>query len=249
MTAAADGRETADETRLVAEGIVTGYEAHEVLHGVSIESREGITCIFGPNGSGKSTLLKAINGILPVWEGEVRFGETSLTDLDPEEIVRSGVVTLPQGGGVFTTLTVRENLKLGGFIVEDQDVVRERMDHVLNTFPDLEGKLDAKTKSLSGGQQMMVSLGRSMMTGADIYLMDEPSAGLAPTLVEEAFELIETLIDQGAHVIVVEQNVRAALPLAEYVYILAEGEMQFAGPPSELADRDELLEVYLGIGG
>jgi branched-chain amino acid transport system ATP-binding protein len=233
---------------LVAEDVVTGYDRQEVLHEVSVRSRDGVTCVFGPNGSGKSTLLKAMNGVVPVWSGTVRYGDRDVTNAAPEEIVAAGVATLPQGGGVFGTLTVGENLRVGGFTVEDPAVVDERIDEVLSVFPDLREKLGDRANSLSGGQQMMVSLGRAMMTGADTYLLDEPSAGLAPALVDDAFDLVERFVDRGARVILVEQNVTAALRLADHVYILAEGEVRFDGPPTDLSDEDELMELYLGIG-
>lgn len=127
-------------------------------------------------------------------------------------------------------------------------VLGSRIDDVLEVFPDLRAKLDDKASSLSGGQQMMVSLGRAMMTGADTYLLDEPSAGLAPALVDDAFELVARLVDRGAQVLLIEQNVNAALRLADHVYILAEGDLQFDGPPADLSDEDELMELYLGIG-
>jgi branched-chain amino acid transport system ATP-binding protein len=237
-----------DPPVLVAEDVVTGYDQHEVIHEVSVRSHDGVTCIFGPNGSGKSTLLKTMNGVVPVWSGSVRYGGRGLTDETPEDIVKTGIATLPQGGGVFGTLTVEENLRIGGFTVEDPDVLDGRIDDVLEVFPDLREKLDAKASSLSGGQQMMVSLGRAMMTGADTYLLDEPSAGLAPALVDDAFDLVSRLVERGARVLLIEQNVTAALRLADHVYILAEGELQFDGPPADLSDEDELMELYLGIG-
>nr|WP_255666464.1 ATP-binding cassette domain-containing protein [Haladaptatus sp. DYF46] len=212
-----------------------------------MSSHPGVTCIFGPNGSGKSTMLKTLNGVVPIWSGTVRYGDREITDLDPEEIVTTGIATLPQGGGVFESLTVAENLRVGGFTESDGDVLARRREEVIEAFPDLEAKLDVKTRSLSGGQQMMVSLGRAMMTGADTYLLDEPSAGLAPALVDDAFDLIETLVERGSRVILIEQNVSAALRLADYVYILAEGDLQFEGVPDELADEEELIELYLGL--
>lgn len=237
-----------DPPTLVADDVVTGYDQHEVLHEVSVRSHDGVTCIFGPNGSGKSTLLKTMNGIVPVWSGTVTYGDRDITDATPEDIVKTGIATLPQGGGVFGTLTVEENLRVGGFTVNDATVVDGRIDDVLEVFPDLRAKLDDKASSLSGGQQMMVSLGRAMMTGADTYLLDEPSAGLAPALVDDAFELVARLVDSGAQVLLIEQNVNAALRLADHVYILAEGDLQFDGPPADLSDEDELMELYLGIG-
>jgi len=233
--------------RLVAEDVEAGYDQHQVLHGISFESRDGVTCIFGPNGSGKSTFMKTLNGVVPVWSGSVTYGGTDITGMKTEDIVTEGIVTLPQGGGVFGSLSVDENLRLGGFTVPDDEVVADRKREVLDVFPALEDKLGQKARDLSGGQQMMVSLGRAMMTGADTYLLDEPSAGLAPQLVDDAFDLVERLVDRGAQVILIEQNVRAALRLADHVYILAEGRVQFDGPPSDLAEEDELMELYLGL--
>jgi branched-chain amino acid transport system ATP-binding protein len=232
---------------LVAEDVVTGYDDQEVLHGISFENREGVTSIFGPNGSGKSTFLKAVNGVVPVWSGRVRYGDIDLTGRPPEETVTNGIATLPQGGGVFDSLSVEENLRVGAFTVGDGETVERRVEEVLDAFPVLEDKMGDKARNLSGGQQMMVSLGRAMMSGADTYLLDEPSAGLAPQLVDDAFDLVTTLVDRGARVVLVEQNVSAALRITDYVYIFAEGEVQFHGEPTDLADEDELMNLYLGL--
>jgi branched-chain amino acid transport system ATP-binding protein len=232
---------------LSATGIEAGYDQHQVLNGITFESRDGVTCIFGPNGSGKSTFLKTLNGIVPVWDGKITYGNTDLTMTKPENIVTHGIATLPQGGGIFGSLSVKENLLIGAFTVDDDAAVKNRMAEVIEVFPALEGKVGQKAKDLSGGQQMMVSLGRAMMTGANTFLLDEPSAGLAPQLVDNAFGLIERLVNRGAQVILIEQNVRAALRLADYVYILAEGEVQFDGPPNDLSEEDELMELYLGL--
>ena len=238
----------ADPDRLVAEDVVTGYGSSEILHGVSVRSHDGVTCIFGPNGSGKSTLIKALNGIVPVWSGSVSYGDTDLTDYNANQVVESGIVTLPQDGGLFPNLTVRENLKMGGYTVDDKSAVEDRIDEALAAFPDLEDKLPNKAKSLSGGQQMMLSFARAMVSDSDVYLLDEPSAGLAPALVDDVIEQVRTLVDHGAQIMLVEQNVRAALRIADHVYILAQGEKQFDGPPSELSEEDELIELYLGLG-
>lgn len=243
-----DPDETENEVpTLSATAVEAGYDQHQVLHGISFESREGVTCIFGPNGSGKSTFLKTLNGLVPVWNGTITYGETDLTETKPEDIVTHGIATLPQGGGIFGSLSVEENLLVGAFTVSDKEAIAERKAEVIDVFPALEDKLDQKARDLSGGQQMMVSLGRAMMTGADTFLLDEPSAGLAPQLVDDAFGLIERLVDRGAQVVLIEQNVRAALQLADYVYILAEGEVQFHGPPTELSEEDKLMELYLGL--
>lgn len=239
--------DTEDVPLLVAEDIEAGYDRSQVLYDIDFKSRQGVTCIFGPNGSGKSTFLKCLNGVVPVWSGSVRYGGEELTQLRPEEIVTQGIVTLPQGGGIFGNLSVDENLRVGGFTVNNRDVIEARMEEILDAFPVLQDKLGQKARDLSGGQQMMVSLGRAMMTGAGTYLLDEPSAGLAPQLVEDTLELIDRLVERGARVILVEQNVRAAMTLADHVYILAEGKVQFEGPPDDLSEEEQIMDLYLGI--
>ncbi|OYR83033.1 ABC transporter [Halorubrum ezzemoulense] len=240
--AASDG-----ESWLVGENLVSGYGNHRVVDGVSVESRDGVTCVFGPNGSGKSTLLKTLAGVVPAWEGTVRHRGADLTGNRPAENVHRGVTMLPQDGGIFGNLTVRENLLLGGYTVDDGAVREERFDEVLSAFPELEGKLDEKGQSLSGGQQMMLSYGRAMMTGAEVYLLDEPSSGLAPSLIDQVFEMTRRLVESGAQVVLIEQNVREALRIADYVYILAQGQLQFEGTPDDLTDEDDLVELYLGL--
>ena len=237
----------ADRSRLVGRNIVTGYGSSEILHGVSVESHDGVTCIFGPNGSGKSTLIKALNGMVPVWSGSVTYGERDLTEMGPNEVVASGIITLPQDGGLFPNLTVRENLRLGGYTVSDKSAVDDRMEEALDAFPALRDKLSAKARALSGGQQMMVSFGRAMVSDSDVFLLDEPSAGLSPALVDSVIDQVRTLVAHGAQIVLVEQNVRAALRIADHVYILAQGETQFDGPATDLSEEDELIELYLGL--
>jgi branched-chain amino acid transport system ATP-binding protein len=236
-----------DDAWIVGEDLVSGYGNHTVVDGVSIESRDGVTCIFGPNGSGKSTLLKTLAGVVPAWEGQVRHRGTDITANSPAENVAEGITMLPQDGGIFGNLTVHENLLLGGYTVGESAVREERLDEVLEAFPELADKLEAKGRSLSGGQQMMLSFGRAMMTGAEVYLLDEPSSGLAPSLMDEVFEMTRRLVDSGAQVLLIEQNVREALRVADYVYILAQGQLQFEGTPDKLTDEDDLVELYLGL--
>lgn len=236
-----------EPNKLVASNVVTGYGNHTVIDGVSIESHPDITCIFGPNGSGKSTLMKALIGAVPVWEGAIRYGEHDITTASVHENLEAGLVMLPQDGGIFGTLTVRENLLLGGYRVSESERRRERMDTVFEAFPILEEKQGDPANSLSGGQQMMLSFARAMMTGADMFLLDEPTSGLAPTLIDDVFDMIDVLLEQDAQVILIEQNVREALRIADHVYILAQGQLQFDGEPSELLDDDDLVELYLGL--
>lgn len=245
---AVDSDERSDGPAITATDVVTGYGNHEVVHGVSLESRDGVTCILGPNGSGKSTVMKSINGQVPVWSGSVTYGDVDLTELGPLETIEEGIATLPQEGGVFTTLSVEDNLRLAASnVLDDKDDVARNLEKVLEEFPVLEEKLGQKAGDLSGGQQMMVSFGRAMMTDADVYLLDEPTAGLAPSLVDDVMDLIDVLVDDGAQVLLIEQNVKAALQRSDYAYILAQGDLQFEGTPSELTDEDELMDIYLGL--
>jgi branched-chain amino acid transport system ATP-binding protein len=233
--------------RLVAEDVVTGYGNHTVIHEVSVQSRPGVTCIFGPNGSGKSTLINALNGSLPIWSGSLRFGDEDIDGVPAYELVEKGVVTLPQDGGLFPSLSVEENLKIGAHTIDDEDVIQQQLEETYEELPLLEDKRKAKAGSLSGGQQMILSFGRATMLDADIYLLDEPSAGLAPSLINDVIDMIEGLVDRGAQVVLVEQNVQAALRVADYVYLLVQGELRFEGTPEDLSQRDRLLDVYLGI--
>lgn len=236
-----------DEPWIVGENLVSGYGSHRIVDDVSVESRDGVTCIFGPNGSGKSTLLKTLAGVVPAWEGQIRHRGTDVTGNSPADNVERGITMLPQDGGIFGNLTVRENLLLGGYTVDERSVREERLEDVLAAFPELEDKLNARGRSLSGGQQMMLSYGRAMMTGAEVYLLDEPSSGLAPSLIDQVFEMTRRLVDSGAQVMLIEQNVREALRVADYVYILAQGQLQFEGSPDDLTDEDDLVELYLGL--
>ncbi|MFT4947310.1 MAG: branched-chain amino acid transport system ATP-binding protein, partial [Natronomonas sp.] len=247
LAAALESSDAGDGHGLVARDVVAGYGSHVVLDGVSVESRDGVTCVFGPNGSGKSTLLKAIGGVVPVRSGTVEYGDRTITNAEPHEIVRTGITTVPQTDRVFRGLSVRENLLLGATPVDDESIVEDRMDTVLDVFPALESSLSAPANSLSGGQQVMLGVARGMMTGADVYLLDEPFSGLAPSKIDEVFEVVRTLVETEAQVILVEQHVREALSIADHVYVLAQGEIQFDGPPADLRDADEVVDLYLGI--
>ncbi len=246
VTAATRPDHTA-ESWIVGENLTSGYGSHRVVDNVSVKSRDGVTCIFGPNGSGKSTLLKTLAGVVPTWDGQIQHRDTDITGNSPADNVSRGITMLPQDGGIFGNLSVRENLLLGGYTVADQDVRESRLTKVIESFPELESKLQSRGRSLSGGQQMMLSYGRAMMTGAEVYLLDEPSSGLAPSLIDQVFEMTRRLVDSGAQVLLIEQNVREALRVADYVYILAQGQVQFEGAPGDLSDEDDLVSVYLGI--
>jgi branched-chain amino acid transport system ATP-binding protein len=235
---------------LAAIDVVAGYGKQEVVRGVSLTAEAGaITCIFGPNGSGKSTLLKAIAGALPLWRGDVLIDGHSVGRATVHEMVGRGVAMMPQGGGVFARLTVVENLRMGGFAVADPRQVEDRIAAALNEYPSLKRRIGVAAGSLSGGEQMMLAMARALVSEPRFILLDEPSAGLSPALVSEALNRVRALAQRGIGILMVEQNIREALPMADHVYILAAGQTQFEGVPRDLSSDHEIMEIYMGHRG
>jgi branched-chain amino acid transport system ATP-binding protein len=227
--------------------LVTGYGKQEIVHGVSLSAHPGqVTCVFGPNGSGKSTVIKAIAGLLPAWSGRIRLGDQDLTALPVHETVRHGVVMMPQGGGVFPRFTVVENLRMGGYSLADQTRVEERIEALIADYPNLQRRRNVAAGSLSGGEQMMVAIARALVPDPAFVLLDEPSAGLSPALVTETMHRVEALRERGVGVVMVEQNIREALPVADSLYILAGGQRRFAGTPQDIRDDRQLMDLYMG---
>ncbi|QPC42039.1 ABC transporter ATP-binding protein [Kaustia mangrovi] len=232
---------------LTVDNLVTGYGKQEIVHGVSLTARRGeITCVFGPNGSGKSTVIKAVAGALPAWDGRIRLGEDDITGLAVHEVVRRGIVMMPQGGGVFPRLTVEENLRMGGYSLADGRAVERRVDALIGQFENLKRRRRVAAGSLSGGEQMMVAIARALVPEPSFILLDEPSAGLSPALVSETMERVKALRELGVGVVMVEQNIREALPVADRILILASGNEQFSGTPDEIRDDDQLMALYMG---
>lgn len=232
---------------LVAENVVTGYGKQEIVRGVSLTAEAGrITCIFGPNGCGKSTLLKAIAGALPVWSGTTRLGDITLSNLPVHEVVRHGLVLMPQGGGVFPRLTVIENLRMGGYAIADGRLVERRIEALIDQYPSLARRRRTAAGSLSGGEQAMLSLARALVSEPRFILLDEPSAGLSPAMVNETLERITALTVQGIGILMVEQNIREAMPIADRIYILAAGEKRFEGSPQDVRDDRQIMDIYMG---
>lgn len=229
------------------DGVDAGYGENQVLHGLTmaVES-DRVNCIIGPNGSGKSTALKTIAGLLDVWDGSITLRGEDITHASTRDIVKAGVALLPQGGRVFADMSVKENLRAGAYLVDDGDELARRYEHIWETFPDLVDRQSARAGDLSGGQQMMVAMGRSLMADPDLILLDEPSAGLAPHLVEEMFEHVATLKDSGMDMLIIEQNVRMVLDITDYVYVFDQGQVAFEGDKDELTSDEQIIEMYLG---
>jgi branched-chain amino acid transport system ATP-binding protein len=230
---------------LQARDVVSGYGAAEIVHGVSLDvDYDEIVCIIGPNGAGKSTVVKAIFGLIDVWSGTVRLDGKDITDTPPEEMPGMGVGYVPQTENVFPNLTARENLEMGAYVLDD--VPKESLEEVYELFPVLRERSDQRAGSMSGGQQQMLAMGRALMTDPSLLLIDEPSAGLAPELVEEVFDKIEGVNDAGTAVLMVEQNAREALRRSDRGYVLEAGENRFEGAGEELLENEEVEELYLG---
>jgi branched-chain amino acid transport system ATP-binding protein len=234
-------------TRLVADDVVTGYARVEILHGVSVSAGDGeVTCIFGPNGCGKSTLLKAIAGSIATWSGSVRLDDEDLTGMPAHEVVSRGLVLMPQGGGVFRQLSVRDNLRMGGYTLRSRRERDDRIEALLEEFPRLRDRMSVDAGDLSGGEQMMLAIARALAVRPRFMLFDEPSAGLSPRLAGEALERVAELAQRGVGVLMVEQNIREAMRVADRIYVLVGGTRRFEGRPADITDDRELMRLYLG---
>jgi branched-chain amino acid transport system ATP-binding protein len=231
----------------VATGISAGYGKVRILNDVSLTLEPGtIHCIFGPNGSGKSTLLKACAGIVPPWSGSLALDGHDLRALRPHEFIRNGIVAVPQNGGIFAELSVAENLTAGGLALTDQRAVRATIEAMDGRFAILGQKRAERAGSLSGGQRMLLAFARALVAQPRVLLLDEPSAGLAPAVVKEVFGLVRDLRAEGPAIMLVEQAVRDALPLADQITVLVQGEVAASGPGGTIGEAD-LARAYLGV--
>ena len=225
--------------------IVAGYGETEILHGVSIMIEKGhIVTIIGPNGSGKSTLLKAIFGLVKPKKGQVLFQGKDITGLAPETVVRRGLCYVPQSSNIFPSLSINENLEMGAFIRTDD--FRQRLEEMYLLFPDLAGRRKDRAGTLSGGQRQMLALARALMLDPALLLLDEPSAGLAPSMVGSVFEKILGINRSGVAILLVEQNAREALKLSSWGYILASGQNQLEDRGENLLNNPDVTRLYLG---
>lgn len=230
---------------LEAHNIETGYDEAQILFGVSIEVRDDeIATLIGPNGAGKSTLMKALFGLLNCWGGRVVFKDDEITNLQPHRVTRMGISYIPQLDNIFPSLTVRENLEMGAYILDDVPV--EALEDVYSRFPILEERQDQVAGSMSGGQRQMLAMGRGLMLDPDLMLIDEPSAGLAPHLVDDVFEKVVEIKESGTSILMVEQNASRALRISDRGYVLDAGENRFEDTGDALLENEEVRELYLG---
>jgi ABC-type branched-subunit amino acid transport system ATPase component len=230
---------------LAVDGVSAGYEQMEILHDVSIEVRPGeIVTLIGPNGAGKSTLMKTVFGLLRPRRGTIRLEGHEITGLAPSALVRRGLSYVPQVDNVFPSLTVEENLEMGAVVRTDD--FRARLEEVLALFPNLATKRRLKAGGLSGGERQMVAMGRALMLDPRLLLLDEPSAGLSPVLVDTVFEKIETINRGGVAILLVEQSAREALRRSHRGYVLAGGQVRLEGPGPALLENPDVGRLYLG---
>ena len=230
---------------LTVEGAVSGYGEMQVLNGVSLEvGQTEIVSIVGPNGAGKSTVMKLVFGLLEPWQGTVTFGGHDISGMAPEKLVRLGLSYVPQVDNVFPNLTVEENLEMGGFTREGS--LAEQKERVYELFPRLAERRRQRAGKMSGGERQMVAMGRALMLDPKLLMLDEPSAGLAPLLVDMIFERIVDINASGVAVLMVEQNAKKSLALADRGYVLATGQNQVDGPGKRLLDDPEVARLYLG---
>jgi ABC-type branched-subunit amino acid transport system ATPase component len=226
--------------------LVAGYvRGLPVVHGVSIEVDRGeIVTLIGPNGAGKSTLLKAIAGLIASEAGRLRLGGRDVTALPAHAAVVAGIGFVPQTGNVFTTLTVHENLTVGAHVIPG--ALNARLERAYDLFPPLAGRRALRARALSGGERQMLAIARALMTDPTVLMLDEPTAGLAPRVVEEVFRRLRGLADARIAVLMVEQNAKAALRVSDRGYVLAEGRNRFAGPARALLDDPQVAAAFLG---
>ena len=234
------------DAALSVRGLEAGYvPGVPIVRGVDLDLFAGeILTVLGPNGAGKSTLVRAIAGLVPRFAGDVRLGGQSLADLPPHKVVRRGFAYVPQVANMFAELTVDENLALGGYTLKGSREKHVR--RVFELFPDLVAKRSSKAGRLSGGQRQMVAIGRAMMVEPRVLALDEPSAGLAPIIVQQVFDMVRAVARAGVAVLVVEQNVRAALAAADRALILAEGKERLTGRSADVANDAAIARIYLG---
>jgi branched-chain amino acid transport system ATP-binding protein len=223
------------------------YGRVHALRGLSVRVGEGeIVAVLGNNGAGKTTTLASVSGVVPIRAGRIRaFGE-DITRAKPWDIVARGVIHVPEGRRIFSRLTIHENLQLGGYLVKDQRVVERRIDEVYELLPRLAERRGQQGGTLSGGEQQMLAVGRALVAGPRLLMLDEPSMGLAPLVVARIMELVQRINESGTSVLLVEQNARAALRIAHRAYVVENGEITLEGQAQELAADSRVIDAYLG---
>lgn len=232
---------------LKVDNLEVAYGNIKAIKGISLEVNQGeIVTLIGSNGAGKSTTLRAISGILKPRKGSITFNGERIDGVEGHEIVAKGICQSPEGRRIFPKMSVDENLDLGAFLRNDKAAIAEDRQRVLELFPRLQERIDQKAGTMSGGEQQMLAVGRALMGSPKLLLLDEPSMGLAPVLVDMIFETIEKINKQGTTILLVEQNALAALNVADRAYVLESGSIKMSGKSKDLISNDEVTKAYLG---
>lgn len=232
---------------LSVENLEASYGAVKALHGISLEVAEGeLVALLGVNGAGKSTTLKSITGVLRPVKGTITFAGEAITNKTPEKIVRRGISLVPEGRDIFGNLSVEENLRLGAFSSYKRDTYRADLEEVFELFPILKERYSQHGGLLSGGEQQMLAIARALMARPKLIMLDEPSLGLSPAMTDTIFALIARLRERGSTILLVEQNAERALEIVDRAYLLANGEVEFAGTAEELRRKVDIASVYFG---
>ena len=227
--------------------LVSGYGTVQILNGANMKvDKQSVVALLGGNGTGKSTILKAASGLIRSWKGTIEFNNEQIQNLPPHEIVARGLVQVTQGKDVFPAMSVTENLRLGGFILKTNQQLKDNLEKVFNYFPRLNERKDQLAATLSGGELQMLCIGRGLMSNPKMIMLDEPSAALAPQIVLDIFKNINRIRKDGLTVLVVEQNVRMALLLADYGYVIKDGVINVEGESKKLMYDESVKESYLG---
>ena len=222
-----------------------GYGGEDIIHGCDIEvDRNQIVVIVGPNGAGKSTAMKAMLGMISLKEGSLKLDGLDISKLTPQDRVAAGIAFVPQTMNIFSELTVEENLEIGAFLREDN--VKETIEEIYNLFPVMKDKRNQLAGELSGGQRQQVAVSRALMTRPKVLMLDEPTAGVSPIVMKEIFERIITIKNSGVAIVIVEQNAKQALNIADFGYVLVGGENKFSGEGQELLNNQEVRKSFLG---
>ena len=235
---------------LKIDGLVSGYGSVQILNGANMKvDAQSIVALLGGNGTGKSTILKACSGLIRSWSGSINFDGEDIHNNPPHKIVERGLVQVTQGKDVFPAMSVIENLRLGGFVLNSKQKLKENLEKVFDYFPRLNERKDQLAATLSGGELQMLCIGRGLMSNPKMIMLDEPSAALAPQIVLDIFKNINRIRKDGLTVLVVEQNVRMALLLADYGYVIKDGVIKVEGESKKLMYDDTVKDSYLGGGG
>lgn len=237
-----------DRKLLRLENVVSGYGKMMVIQDITLRVKQGeLVTILGSNGVGKTTTLRTILGQVVPKKGTVSFAQKDITQHSPHERVRLGISYCPEGRDIFGNLSVIENLRAGGYLIPSKKKYKKRLEFVFSLFPRLEERQKQIAESLSGGEQQMLAMGRALINEPTLLLLDEPSLGLAPQLVDSVTDTVTEINQSGVSILLVEQNARVALNIAQYAYVMEKGNLALEGPASELRENEKIQEVYLGV--